>query len=52
MEGKKGHEKVITFFKFQNVIKIPLEKSLIFSFFEIITMEKIICHGIHPTRTM
>jgi hypothetical protein len=52
MQGKEGHDKVIIFSKDQNVIKNQLEKSLIFYFFEIITLQKIICHRIHPTRIM
>jgi hypothetical protein len=52
MEAKEGHDKVINYSKDQNEINIPLEKSLIFYFLKIITLQKIICHGIHPTRTM
>jgi hypothetical protein len=52
MEAKEGHDKVITFSKDQNVIKIPLEKSLMFHFLKIITLQKSICHGIHPNRMM
>jgi hypothetical protein len=40
MEGKEGHDKVIIFLKDQNVIKNPLEKSLIFYFLKSLHCKK------------